>query len=138
MGISHSSNVVPYVVHCFWEAQSFIALPEGVRDLCIEEDRETTFYEHDIAQGDTRGWEHQGAVHVGRRERIYAGEVTKGDYTVFLVNESPYESVDCYLMAIVGERREDVAAFLRDWDDTRTHKNLVPTILDTDSVDRYL
>jgi len=140
MGISKNSDIVPFVVHLFWERDSLSSLPEGTPSLVDPEQFGPAQEEEDLEVGDTRGWVSHGddVVRLGKRKRVYGWKATKGDATVYFVNESAYAvSVGEYEVAVVADDRASLEAFIEDWKDTRDHPQIKLTIEEVDTVDLY-
>lgn len=55
-------------------------------------------------------------VACGKRNKISGYKFQKDEHTVFVVNESEYESVGYFELAVVSDKKESIELFLKDFD----------------------
>lgn len=117
MGRYTSSDVVPFVVHNVLHGGGHAPTSPLIykltgRALEDYEDEDDTGLIPEIKIND---WElADDSVEIGKRKRIYASVWTKGAHKVYVVNESEYECVGVYDIALVADAREDLVAFISD------------------------
>lgn len=94
--------------------------PEAwVEEYCEEfiENEEEFDYDQYMDNFQVRGWKLTSSVELGKRGRLSGDKWTKGDISVFLINESSYSHVGVYELSIVGNTYDDVKAFYLEWQD---------------------
>lgn len=95
---------------------SKLLMPESVQEgECSwqsDEDEEVTDIE-------VRGWKLKAlADEIGRNGRLLSDSTwAKGDHTIYLVNESPYQSGGDFQISIVADTKEEIEAFVKDFSD---------------------
>lgn len=92
-------------------------------DICKNVARigEPAFFER-LREEDTgwceRGWTLTSAAQeAGRRDRLFADQLTKDEHSVYLVNEDMDASGGATALAVFSNDRAAVEAFLADWRD---------------------
>lgn len=131
-GTSHYSDIVPFIVHCFWECDTNDLHSDASALLYGGMDNDD---EAEVGRS-ARGWTVlNNEQDVGKRNNVFGVLVRKGDHEVCLINESPYAAVCCEATAVVGNTREAVQAFIDDWEDTRTSQLAIE---DIDTVEQHL
>lgn len=113
-------DVVPFVAHYCLQQDSYTSVEE------LPEDKQMILLPENYAAGELcdnpknpiilNGWTYTKSESVGKKKNIAGDCWEKEDFCVWLVNEHQYNNVGEFDMAVVGDDRESVEEFLKDFD----------------------
>ena len=142
MGHHIWSDVVPFVAHDVFILSHYDNIsdldPEDIKfidayvylDGDWEEDDEAwdAVDKENVTRDDWK-FDKSDLAEVGKKGRLYGQIWRKGDYTVYLVNESHYSNIGDYCVAVCADDKDSVREFLKDF-------NINKPIEEMDSVDQ--
>ena len=110
--MSTCSDVMPFVIH---------EILNGEFDGLVDHQNNEIDPESDLAKitigSIIKNWKMIGmAVKIGKKGRLYADEWEKDKFKVFTLNESEYDSVGVFNIAVCSYDKQSLEEFVKDFD----------------------
>lgn len=131
MSYGVNTTIVPFKKPCVFESQTMdipddpiiYTLTDAEEIICTVTVRDNVHQEYfQTANSDkeinVNGWKYVGidkADWLFTKQSVIGTVWTKGENTIYLVNESKFYGEQCYDMAVISDKKESIEAFMADF-----------------------